>query len=85
MVSTIQDEVHRFAIGYHRQQRKKANISTTLTSIEGIGETRARSLLRYFKTISAIREASVEELASAPGMTHPAAEKVYAHFRKTEP
>ena len=37
LVSTIQDEVHRFAIGYHRQQRKKANISTTLTSIEGIG------------------------------------------------
>ena len=78
------DEVHRFAIGFHRQQRKKANISTTLTSIEGIGETRARSLLRYFKTISAIREASVEELAGAPGMNYPAAQKVYDHFRKKE-
>ncbi len=84
LVSTIQDEVHRFAIGFHRQQRKKANISTTLTSIEGIGETRARSLLRYFKTISAIREASVEELASAPGMNYPAAQKVYDHFRKEQ-
>lgn len=84
LVSTIQDEVHRFAIGFHRQQRKKANISTTLTSIEGIGETRARSLLRYFKTISAIREASVEELAGAPGMNYPAAQKVYDHFRKKE-
>lgn len=82
LVSTIQEEVHRFAIGFHRQQRKKAHISTTLTSIEGIGETRAKSLLRYFKTISAIREASVEELAGAPGMNYPAAQKVYEYFRK---
>ena len=82
LVSTIQDEVHRFAIGFHRQQRKKANISTTLTSIEGIGETRARSLLRYFKTISAIREASVEELRALPAMNEKAARSVYAFFHK---
>ena len=52
LVSSIQDEVHRFAIGYHRQQRKKAAISSTLTSIPGIGETRAKALLRHFKTVN---------------------------------
>ena len=80
LVSTIQEEVHRYAIGYHRQLRKKTAISTTLTSIEGIGQTRARSLLKHFRTIAAIRDADLQELENAPGMTKPAAQKVYDHF-----
>lgn len=80
LVSDIQEEVHRFAIGYHRQLRKKKSLSSTLTSIEGIGTARAKALLKYFRTVSAVSEASLDELASAPGMTKPAAEKVYAYF-----
>jgi len=80
LVSSIQDEVHRFAIGYHRQMRKKTTIASTLTSIEGVGQTRARALLKYFRTISAIKNADMEELVSAPGMTKPAAQRVYEFF-----
>lgn len=84
LVSSIQDEVHRFAIGYHRQMRKKASISTTLTSIEGIGPTRAKMLLKHFKTIAAIRGADLSELAGAPSMTEPAAQSVYHYFHPEE-
>ncbi len=80
LVSSIQDEVHRFAIGYHRQQRKKTAVSSTLTSIEGIGETRAKALLKHFKTVTAISEADLAELEGAPGMTKPAARRVWEHF-----
>ena len=84
LVSSIQEEVHRFAIGYHRQTRKKNTLTSTLTEIEGIGETRARALLRHFRTLTAIREADLAELEAAPGMTKPAARKVYVHFHGEE-
>lgn len=84
LVSSIQDEVHRFAIGYHRQSRKKSTISSTLTSIEGIGGTRAKALLRRFKTISAIRDADLAELIGTPGMTEPSAQKVYEYFHPAQ-
>ena len=75
LLSTIQDEVHRFAIGYHRQQRKKAAVSSTLTSIPGIGEARAKALLKHFKTVAAIGQADLKELEEAPSMTQPAARR----------
>ena len=84
LVSSIQDEVHRFAIGYHRQQRKKSAISSTLLSIEGVGPARAKALLKHFRTVSAVGEASREELEAAPGMTKPAAKKVYDYFHGAE-
>ena len=80
LVSSIQEEVHRFAVGYHRQKRKKNTLSSELLSIEGIGEERARQLLIYFKTIKAIREATVQQLEGIKGMTKPAAESVYNYF-----
>ena len=83
LVSSIQDEVHRFAIGYHRQSRKKSAISSTLTSIEGIGETRAKALMKHFRTVTAISEADLTELETAPGMTKPAARRVYDFFHGT--
>jgi excinuclease ABC subunit C len=85
LVSTIQDEVHRFAIGYHRQLRKKASISSTLLSIEGIGPTRAKALLKHFRTISAVREADLKELAGTPGITEPAARSIYDFFHADRP
>ena len=80
LLSTIQDEVHRFAIGYHRQQRKKAAVSSTLTSIPGIGQARAKALLKHFKTVAAIGQADLKELEEAPSMTQPAARRVYQFF-----
>ncbi len=80
LVSSIQDEVHRFAIGYHRQQRKKAAVSSTLTSIAGIGDARAKALLKHFKTVKAVSEADLQELENAPGMTKPSARRVYEYF-----
>ena len=80
LLSTIQDEVHRFAIGYHRQQRKKSAISSTLLGIEGVGPARAKALLKHFKTVAAVGEAELEELERAPGMTKPAARRVFDYF-----
>ena len=76
--------MHRYAIGYHRQMRKKNTISTTLVSIPGVGQTRAKNLLKHFKTVSAIRGADLEELEGAPGMTKPAAKNVYEYFHGGE-
>ena len=74
LLSTIQEEVHRFAITFHRQQRKKNSISSSLLGIDGIGPTRAKELLRRFGSLKNIRQASMEELLSVKGMTRPAAE-----------
>ena len=84
LVSTIQDEVHRFAIGYHRQKHSKRAFSTSLTEIEGIGPARAKSLMTTFKSIKRIRQAEVEELLGAAGMNLPAAEAVYNHFHRDD-
>ena len=84
LVSSIQDEVHRFAIGYHRQTRKKNTISSSLTSIPGVGASRAKALLKYFRTVKRIGEASLEELQSAPGMTKPCAQAVHLYFHPDE-
>ncbi len=80
LVSEIQDEVHRFAIGYHRQKHGKRSFSTSLTEIDGIGPARAKALLSTFKTIDRIRQAEVEELIQVKGMTEPAAQAVYDYF-----
>lgn len=84
LVSGIQDEVHRFAITYHRQKHSKRSFATSLTEIEGIGPTRAKALMTTFKTIGRIREAEVEELLQVKGMTLPAAEAVYHYYRKNK-
>lgn len=81
LITRIQDEVHRFAIEYHRLLRSKGQVHSILDDIDGIGPARRKSLMKYFKTIEAIREASVEELREAPSMNMQAAEKVYQFFR----
>lgn len=80
LVSSIQDEVHRFAISYHRTLRKKHSIGTELTEIEGIGTERAKALITYFKTIKRISQADTEELLVVKGMNKPAAEAVYRYY-----
>ena len=80
LISSIQDEVHRYAIGYHRLARKKKAFSSSLTEIEGIGNERAKALLSYFKTIKRIKEADVEELLQVKCMNRPSAEAVYRYY-----
>ncbi|MEE3449381.1 MAG: excinuclease ABC subunit UvrC [Acutalibacteraceae bacterium] len=84
LVSDIQEEVHRFAIGYHHQRRSKNAFKSSLTDIEGIGKTRAKNLLKYFGTIKNIREAELIELENAPSMNKNAAQAVYNYFHDTE-
>lgn len=79
LVSRIQEEVHRFAIEYHRK-RRSAGISTTLTQIEGVGQKRAAALLKHFKSVNAVKEASFDELCSAKGVDKRSAQTVFDYF-----
>lgn len=83
-VSGMQDEVHRFAIGYHRTRRKKSQLGISLTEIDGIGQQRAKALLKHFKTVRNISVADLEELKAAPTMTEGVAINVYRYFREKE-
>ena len=80
LVSTIQEEVHRYSVEYHRTRRKNASLSSSLTSIDGIGESRCKALLKHFKTVKAVSQASVEELAAVKGMNINAAKAVFEAF-----
>ena len=82
LITRIQDEAHRFAIEYHRSLRGKDQIHSLLDEIPGIGKTRRKALMRYFKSLEAIREAEMEELVQVPGMNRGAAKSVYQFFRK---
>ncbi len=76
LVQRIRDEAHRFAITYHRTLRTRQTIVSQLDGVPGIGPKRRSALLRTFGSMDAIRAASVEELASVPGMTRKAAEQL---------
>ncbi|MBI4312547.1 MAG: excinuclease ABC subunit C, partial [Chloroflexi bacterium] len=70
------DEAHRFAITYHRQRRSKGSVKSALDAIQGVGLKRRRALLRKFGSVAGIKEASVEEMASVPGITVRLAQKI---------
>ena len=80
LVTSIQDEVHRFAISYHKNRRSANMLSSELLNIEGIGKARAGVLLKHFKTMKAIKNASVEELSAVKGMGLSAAQNIYNYF-----
>ena len=80
LVTRIQDEAHRFAIEYHRSLRSKEQVHSVLDDIKGIGPARRKSLMKYFKDIGKIKEASVEELCKADGITEKTAEEIYRFF-----
>ncbi|MBQ5918540.1 MAG: excinuclease ABC subunit C, partial [Lachnospiraceae bacterium] len=82
LITRIQDEAHRFAIEYHRSLRGKGQIHSILDDIPGIGTTRRRALMKYFKGIEEVRNASFEELLNVPGMNSKAAENVVQFFKK---
>ena len=67
LLEQIQDEVHRFAITFHRDKRSKSQVASALDSIKGIGEKRKSDLLRTFKSVARIRKASLQEIAAVIG------------------
>ena len=80
LVTRIQDEAHRFAIEYHRSLRAKGQVHSVLDDIKGVGPKRRKALMKYFKDISEIRQATEEELLKVPGMNRTTAEKIYCFF-----
>ena len=81
LAATIQEEVHRFAIGYHHKKRS-AKVGSSLTKIDGIGEMRAKALLRHFGTIENISHAEIDDILRVKGMNYTAARSIYDYFRK---
>jgi excinuclease ABC subunit C len=84
-VQRLRDEAHRFAIGSHRQKRKKDIREAGLQEIPGIGPTRKRALLRHFGTLKAIERASVADLEHVPGINAETARKIYDFFHESAP
>lgn len=84
LMTRIQDEVHRFAIEYHRSLRSKAQVKSVLDDIPGIGPKRRKALMRHFKSLEKIRDASVEELLEAEAMNENAAQSVFEFFHKKD-
>lgn len=84
LVSEIQEEVHRFSVGFHHKKHAKKGLELSLTKIQGVGEKKAKELLKEFKTIKAIKNASVEELAKVKGINISLAEKIYNFYNQGE-
>ena len=82
LITRIQDETHRFAIEYHRSLRNKKEVKSILDDIPGVGPSRRKALMLYFKSIEAIREANVEELLEVQSINEKVAKDIYKFFHK---
>jgi excinuclease ABC subunit C len=80
VLAHLRDEAHRFAVAFHRGQRRRRTLRSALSDIAGIGTSRQRELLRHFGSVRKIRDASLEDLLQVPGMGKKAAEAVRAYF-----
>jgi excinuclease ABC subunit C len=80
LLQRIRDEAHRFAVSYHRKLREKKSTKSILDDIPGIGPRRRQALLERFGSLEAIRAASVDDLASVPGMTRRVAEEMVQYL-----
>lgn len=80
LCGSIQEEVHRFAISYHHKKHQKSSFSSGLMKIDGIGEKKAKAVLKHFKTISAVKQASVEELMQVKGISRKNAEDIFEYY-----
>jgi len=81
-VERMRDEAHRFAVGSHRQRRKRDIREQGLQEIPGIGPTRKRALLLHFGTLKAIERASLSDLAQVPGISEDTARRIYDYFHE---
>ena len=84
LVSEIQEEVHRFSVGFHHKKHTKRGLELSLTKINGIGEAKAKELLKTFKTIKNIKSASIDELEKVKGINKELAEKIYDYYNGEE-
>ena len=80
LITRLQDEAHRFAIEYHRSLRSKTQVKSVLDDIPGVGPARRKALMRHFKSLEEIRQASVEELMEIPEMNERTAEEIVTFF-----
>lgn len=80
LITRIQDEAHRFAIEYHRSLRSKGQVHSILDDIPEIGPTRRKALMRQYKSLEAIKDATLEDLEQTPGMNSRSAKSVYEFF-----
>lgn len=80
VLARLRDEAHRFAVSFHRSQRKRRTLRSALSSIPGVGPARQRGLLRHFGSLKKVSQASLEELLAVRGMTQPAASAVIDYF-----
>jgi excinuclease ABC subunit C len=80
VLAHLRDEAHRFAVGFHRSQRKRRTIRSALSSIPSVGPSRQRALLRHFGSLRAVGKASLEALLAVPGMNETAARAVHDYF-----
>ncbi|MBW1917752.1 MAG: excinuclease ABC subunit UvrC [Deltaproteobacteria bacterium] len=78
----LRDEAHRFAISYHRQQSRQEALRSALSQIPGIGPQRQKSLLSRFSDLTALQQASLDELLAVPGLTRPAAQALLDYFNR---
>ncbi|MBR5180383.1 MAG: excinuclease ABC subunit C, partial [Lachnospiraceae bacterium] len=81
-ITRIQDEAHRFAIEYHRSLRSKAQVKSSLDDIPGVGPSRRRALMKHFRSIEDMRNASVQEIAEVPGIPTNVAIKIKEYLDK---
>ena len=76
LLQQVRDEAHRFAVGYHRNIRKRQSLNSTLNNVQGVGSKRRQALLKHFGTFSRIRQASIEELTQVRGITPITAQRI---------
>lgn len=79
-ITSIQDEVHRFAISYQRQGQKAKSYSSTLENVQGVGKATSKVLMAHFKTVANVKKASLDELLAVKGVNSRAAQSIYDYF-----
>ncbi len=84
LVTQIQDEVHRFAIGFHQKRRSHSMLHSELSEIEGVGKGRSAAIIKHFKTMKAVREATVEDLCKIKGLPRKTAQAIYDCYHPNE-
>ena len=84
LISSIQDEVHRYSVAYHHKKHAKSSVSLTLTQVPGIGQKRAKELLKHFKSLKNIKSASIDELCEVNGISSETAQIIYSYYREGE-
>ena len=81
-ITAIQDETHRFANAYRKQQMKQKSYSSTLTEVPGVGPKTAKALLAQFKSVGAVKDATPDQLENTPGVGRQLAQTIYDYFHR---